>query len=89
MKLQITNRGNPLPLKLYKYYLSKNIEYTHYKNIDDEVYDTYNEIPEPEYYIGSISKLIIKSKILLDNFIIFFSYLKLLLLILLNDNYHV
>ena len=48
------NRGNPLPLKLYKYYLSKNIEYTHYKNIDDEVYDTYNEIPEPEYYIGSI-----------------------------------
>tara|TARA_B100001063_G_scaffold111533_1_gene104115 strand:- start:174 stop:1193 length:1020 start_codon:yes stop_codon:yes gene_type:complete len=44
----------PLPLKLYKYYLNKNIEYTHFKNIDDEVYDAYEEIPEPEYYIGSI-----------------------------------
>tara|TARA_Y100000816_G_C26099278_1_gene582279 strand:- start:945 stop:1952 length:1008 start_codon:yes stop_codon:yes gene_type:complete len=44
----------PLPLKLYKFYLNKNIEYTHFKNIDDEVYETYDEIPEREYYIGSI-----------------------------------
>lgn len=44
----------PLPLKLYKFYLNKDIEYTYFKNIDDEVYETYEEIPEPEYYIGSI-----------------------------------
>jgi len=37
----------PLPLKLYKYYLDRGIEYTHFKNIDDKVYETYNEIPEP------------------------------------------
>jgi len=36
----------PLPLKLYKFYLNKNIEYTHHKNIDDQVYATYEEIPE-------------------------------------------
>jgi hypothetical protein len=47
-------KPRPLPLKLYKYYPNKNIKYTNYKNIDDEVYDTYDEIPEPEYYVGSI-----------------------------------
>lgn len=45
----------PLPLKLYKFYLNKNIEYTHFKNIDDKVYETYDEIPEHEYNIGSIT----------------------------------
>ena len=45
----------PLPLKLYKFYLNKNIEYTHFKNIDDKVYEMYDEIPEHEYNIGSIT----------------------------------
>ncbi len=43
-----------LPLKLYKYYLDRDIEYTHFKNIDEQVYRCYDEIPEREYYIGSI-----------------------------------
>jgi hypothetical protein len=42
----ICNFGFPLPLKLYKFYLNENIEYTHHKNINNEVYDTYDEIPE-------------------------------------------
>tara|TARA_B100000674_G_C37094822_1_gene581879 strand:+ start:98 stop:439 length:342 start_codon:yes stop_codon:yes gene_type:complete len=45
----------PLPLKLYKFYPNKNIEYTHFKNIDEEVYETYDEIPEQEFNIGSIT----------------------------------
>ena len=46
---------HPLPVKLYRFYLNKNIEYTHFKNIDDKVYETYDEIPEHEYNIGNIT----------------------------------
>ena len=45
-RCDVYQQPRPLPLKLYKFYLNKNIEYSHHKNIDDEVYDTYPEIPE-------------------------------------------
>jgi len=45
-RCDVYQQPRPLPLKLYKFYLNKNIEYSHHKNIDDEVYDTYQEIPE-------------------------------------------